>query len=60
MTGAKCTWRERRDNACAISLICNRCGFCLLHCKCPPADQRAADPESLGKRLVDLFIKRKV
>lgn len=28
---------------CEYVLICQRCGFCLVHCICPPADQRGTD-----------------
>lgn len=26
---------------CEFVIICQRCGFCLVHCSCPPIEQRA-------------------
>lgn len=56
---ADCAW-ARGDTACSISLVCQRCGKCLLHCTCPPPELRSPDPEKTGRALVKLFTSRRV
>ncbi len=56
----QCSWRENRENACSISIVCDRCQKCLLHCVCPPKELRAKNVKQLGKSLVQKFQTRKV
>lgn len=55
-----CTWRDRREDACSIAIVCERCHRCLLHCACPPPELRGKNIKQLGKSLVHKFQTRRV
>lgn len=46
--------------SCAFTLICERCHRCLLHCTCPPSEQRASEPGVIEYRLRQEFFTRRV
>ncbi len=48
------------ESACSLALVCQRCHRCLLHCTCPPPDQRADKIDGLTEAFVHQFCTRKI